>query len=184
MPGGGMKMQEWRDVVGYEQLYQISNDGVLRSKDRVVNSSRGQRFVRGKIISYHVDRHGYLSACLQNGKSTKVRIHRLVAEAFLPNPEGLPIVHHIDHDKTNNTVSNLQWVTVGDNNSRFWSEGPGTNLTTKVDQYDLDGNYITTYKSASDAARSVGTSSSNILGACDGRHKTMKGYRWKRHDTI
>lgn len=90
----------WRDIKGYENEYQISTIGRLKS----VKSNL--------IMKPMVATNGYLIACLwQNNKQRKITIHRLVADAFLPNPHGLPEINHIDEDKTNNRVENLEWCT-------------------------------------------------------------------------
>lgn len=88
----------WRDIKGYENEYQISTIGRLKS----IKSNL--------IMKPMVATNGYLIACLwQNNKQHKITIHRLVADAFLPNPHGLPEINHIDEDKMNNNVENLEW---------------------------------------------------------------------------
>ena len=98
-------IEEWRPVVGYEGLYEVSNTGRVRSVDRFY-----YRLHKGKVLSPTKDRYGYLTVTLNcNGKSKTIKIHRLVAQAFLPNPDNLPQVNHKDEDKTNNNVTNLEW---------------------------------------------------------------------------
>lgn len=104
-------MEEWRPVVGYEGLYEVSNTGQVRSVDRYYINSLGKRFfLKGKILSLSDNGRGYLKTVLKkdNKESTKY-IHRLVAEAFILNVDGLPAVNHKDEDKTNNNVENLEW---------------------------------------------------------------------------
>lgn len=115
-------MVEWRDVVGYEGLYEVSDDGSVRSLDRVIiyegdnRRVAGARKYKGKVRRAGLDRYGYPKLTLTSDSVLKnFTVHRLVAEAFIPNPDNLPTVNHIDEDKTNNNVSNLEWMTVQDN---------------------------------------------------------------------
>ena len=98
-------MEEWKDIKGYEGLYQISNKGRVKSLGN--NKTRKEKIRDGKIGN-----RGYkkISLC-KNGKEKKYSIHRLVAEAFLPNPDNLPVVNHKDENKLNNNVENLEWCT-------------------------------------------------------------------------
>lgn len=95
--------EEWRDVVGYEGLYEVSNQGMIRRS--FINNVRVNR-----IVKPHITYGGYLRLCLSaNGKSKQHSVHRIVAMAFIPNPDNLPYVNHKDEDKTNNRASNLEW---------------------------------------------------------------------------
>lgn len=102
-----MTEEIWRPVVGYEGLYEVSNTGLIRSLDRFVGN---RNRIKGKILSIRIEKNGYCSVALSKyGKIKRYKIHRLVAQAFIPNPEGLPEVNHLDEDKTNNSVDNLEW---------------------------------------------------------------------------
>ena len=103
-------MEIWRDIKGYEGLYQVSSFGRVRSIDRVV-MSRGVRMPRkGKILSNGMSIYGYHQVVLsKDGKHKNYRVNRLVAEAFIPNPLDLPFVNHKNEDKTDNRVENLEW---------------------------------------------------------------------------
>lgn len=110
-------MEIWKDVVGYEGMYEVSNKGRVRSLDR--KDIRGRR-VKGKYLKYKKTSRGYLSLQLC-GKDCL--IHRLVAKAFIPNPENKPQVNHIDGDKSNNNVENLEWCTSSENNKHRYRYG-------------------------------------------------------------
>ena len=104
-------IEEWRPIEGYEGLYEVSNLGRVRSVDRYVIDSLGHRkFYKGKVLSIVKNKNGYLLINLYcNEKNKKCLVHRLVAEAFVSNPDNLPEVNHKDEDKTNNRVDNLEW---------------------------------------------------------------------------
>lgn len=112
-----MKMNEiWKDVVGFEGLYQVSNLGNVKSLDRLVTYSDGRQIThKGKEI-IPLDNHGYLRVSLsKNGEKKEYRVHRLVALAFIPNPDNKPYVNHLDEVKSNNFVDNLEWSTKDEN---------------------------------------------------------------------
>lgn len=101
----------WKDVVGFEDYYEVSNQGRVRSKDRLLIYESGKTVHRkSKIKKPTVDGNSYPRVGLQvRGKLTMKMVHRLVAEAFIPNPNNLPIINHKDEDKTNSNVDNLEW---------------------------------------------------------------------------
>lgn len=106
-------IEEWRPIEGYEELYEVSSYGRVRSLDRYVVDSLGHRkFYKSKVLSPAKDTDGYLKVGLSyNGKCKKCLVHRLAAQAFIPNLDNLPEVNHKDEDKTNNRVDNLEWCT-------------------------------------------------------------------------
>ena len=113
-------MQEiWKDIEGFEGLYQISNYGRVKSMPRVVCYSGGNKSYSKNeptIKEPVINNRGYLCVCLwKNCKSRQFKIHRLVASAFIPNPENKPQVDHIDGNKQNNFVGNLRWATSSEN---------------------------------------------------------------------
>lgn len=103
-----MEQEEiWKDIEGYEGLYQVSNMGKVRSVDRI--DCTGHR-LNGKILRPRMNSGGYLLVNLHNeGEQKTFTVHRLVAQAFIPNPEGLPQINHKDEDKTNNIVDNIEY---------------------------------------------------------------------------
>lgn len=111
--------ERWKDVVGYEGLYQVSNLGRVKSKDRIIKYSDGRTVHRRSFIKRPTySNGGYPRIGLQvNGKLVMKFVHRLVAEAFIPNPNNYPIVNHKDEDKNNFVASNLEWCDYSYNTS-------------------------------------------------------------------
>ena len=168
----------WIDIVGFIGKYQISNYGRVKSIKR--------KYAGEKILKLQIDKDGYHRVSLKNGKSYYLPVHRLVAQAFIPNPDNLPCVNHKDENKLNNFVwinddgtvdlekSNLEWCTVAYNNTY----GSRYNLNEKpVLQFDLNGNLINKYKSVSDAARINNYKIQAIQGVCCG-YKSKKNSVW------
>lgn len=174
-------MEMWRDIRGYEGLYQVSNYGRVRSLDRVIEyyQPTAKKLVKtlfkGKILksNFNYGSGHYQVLLCNNGEEKWHQVHVLVAEAFLPNPSNCDIVHHKDHDTSNNRVENLEWLTKEEHDL-----GHGTEKSKVVYQYTLDGDLVAIWASANEAARQLGYSQGNITMCCQGKRKSHKGYIW------
>lgn len=119
----------WKDVKGYEGLYQVSNKGTVRSVDKYANIRNGKRLVKGKNLTLSKNKVGYMTVYFSvNGKGKHKKVHRLVCEAFHEKPIDKNIVNHKDGNKTNNNVDNLEWCTSKENIAHAIKEGLWTNI--------------------------------------------------------
>lgn len=109
----------WKDIKGYEGIYQVSNLGSVRSLERKIMHGDGKPYtVKEKMLKPAITSHGYQSVHFSIDNLAKIfKVHRLVAEAFIENPNNLPSINHKDEIKTNNAVENLEWCTVQYNNT-------------------------------------------------------------------
>ena len=176
--------EEWRDIQGYEGMYQVSNLGRVRSLDRQVECKNSIRFYKGKILSHCEDDKGYIRVLLSvAGKHKSCQIHRLVAQAFIPNPSNLPEVNHKDEKTSNNCVDNLEWCT------KIYNLYYGTGMERSkkaqhkkaVIQYDMEGKFIREYESLAEASRDAVKKRDikTIVNCCEGKFKQAYGYIWK-----
>lgn len=154
-----MFQEEWKDIDGFENQYAVSSKG--RVKNLKTNRILGGRY----------DGAGY-KAVILNGKNYNV--HRLVALAFLDNPNKLPQVNHIDEDKLNNDVKNLEWVSIEDNIRHSIH-----NQSCKVEQLTKDGNLIRVWDSIHQINRELGYARQAITKVCKGRQQYSYGYVWR-----
>ena len=174
-----MKNEEWRDVVGYEGLYQVSNQGRVKSLER--KNSHG-RTVKERILKGTPDKDGYLKIGLygSTGKQKWFQVHRLVGEAFIQNPDEKPQINHINEIKTDNRACNLEWCTCKQNiNHGSRNERVAKALGKPIGQYKLDGQLIKVWSSTATVERQTGFSQGSIWGVASGRYKQAYGYIWK-----
>lgn len=173
--------EEWKHVKDYEGLYEISSFGRIRSLPR--------NTTKGKILIPHLQ-SGYLKVMLSKNNNKKwYSIHRLVATAFIDNKENKEQVNHIDGNKINNSVNNLEWVTCRENiihsiknELKITKTGGEHKLSKKINQYDLYGNLIKQWDCINDIYRELRISKGNISSCCNGKRKTVNGYIWRYVD--
>ena len=170
---------QWKQIDGFNYL--VSNTGQIFSNHT------------NRILKYHISKNGYVYVVLsKDGHFTTKRVHRLVAESFIPNPNNLPQVNHIDGNKSNNAVCNLEWVTAKENAAHFWSVLDNAEHR----QHRIDGQHNAknhrkstakkvvrltdnkVYNSIHDAAIENGTSTSLISQVCKGKRHTTAGHSW------
>ena len=165
-----MKKEYWKPVLGYEGHYQVSNFGRVKSI----------KFGKERILKPGKNAKGYLQVCLwKNGKGKTFRVNRLVAEAFLPNPDSLPEVNHKDENKLNNNAENLEWCNRKFNiNFGTRNERDALTKSKPVVQYDLEGNFIREWKSTAECGRN-GFCSQHVSACCRGERKTHKDFIWR-----
>jgi hypothetical protein len=180
---------EWKPIKGYEGIYEVSNDGKVRSCDTYLMSKCGiiLKEYKGKRIKPYIT-HGYEVVCLYD-KSAKLGkkclVHRLVLFAFdVDNPFEKPFVNHINGVRHDNRIENLEWVTHSENmihsfrvlgNVLRGEDSPNNKL---VYQYDFKGNLIRTYFGATEAGRENKLSQGNISNCCRGLTNSYRGYVW------
>jgi hypothetical protein len=185
---GDACMEIWKDVKGFEGIYQISNMGRFKSYKGDPN---------GRILSNKNGKGDYLSVVLSYGSKRRyTRIHRLVAEAFVPNPDNKPEVHHKDGNKQNNCAENLEWVTRSENHRHALLQSPNMvkgmvryNRFIRpkaIQQFSLDGKFVAEYPNAAEAAKATGICRRNILQVANREEykpgKTRKqagGFVWR-----
>jgi len=182
-----MDKEKWRDIKGYEGLYQVSNLGRVKSLERTVTRKNGRKFsVKERILKPFSNQDGYLRVGLyedDSGKRKTIKVHRLVCEAFHENPEDKPCVNHIDENKANNSASNLEWCTYEENVNHGTRNARSAKALSKlVGQYTRDGKLIKIWQSTMEVKRQLGFNAGAISEAARGKLKTAYGYIWKYID--
>ena len=156
-------------VVGFEN-YEVSNLGKVRN------------IKSGKVLKPHLNHKGYLKHHLsKNNKLKELFLHRIIATAFIDNPEGKPCVNHIDENKLNNDLSNLEWCTVRENlihGTR--TKRVAEKLSKKVIQLDLNDNILNVFKSMRQAERETGIDATSISACCNGKRKSAGRFKWRK----
>lgn len=167
-------METWKDISGYEGIYEVSDLGRVRS---LVQRNRW----KPGILKPQKHRYGYLYVNLcKDGKVKGMKVHRLVAQAFIPNPNNLPQVNHKDENPQNNAASNLEWcsarynINYGTRNGRV-----AVALSKPVQMFDKQANLLATYPSTMEAERVTGIAHQSIVKCCLGKYKLAGGFIWR-----
>lgn len=165
----------WKKFIfeGKETAYSVSTEGEVR-KD-----------ITNYILSQSVQQGYKFVTLLINGKQKRMRVHRAVAETFIDNPENKPYVNHINGNRSDNNVENLEWVTPAENSQHAVETGLwGNGRARPVIQYSLDGIEMATFPSASEAARQTGSSQSKITMCCQRKRESANDYQWRYYDDL
>ena len=174
-------MEHWKSIAGYEGIYEVSDLGRVKSLN--YNHTETE-----KILKPGKNNRGYLHVYLcKDGHVKKFKVHRLVADAFIPNPNNLATVNHKDEVKTNNVASNLEWMSVKDNNnygtrSKRISKSNTNNpkISKQIQMFDKKtGELLATFPSLMEAERVTGIYHGNISTCCNGKRKSAGGYIWR-----
>lgn len=184
-----MEQEIWKDIPGFEEKYQASTEGNIRSIDRWIDSAGRKIFIKGRVLHKNIDKCGYSKVMLSmgtRGKRKNCKVSILVAKTFIPNPEKKPCVDHINTIRTDDRISNLRWVTYKEN-----MNNPITKQTLKktckgapskkVRQLSLEGKEIKVWGSINLAAQKLNLCKGNIIKVCKGHYgcKTTGGFKWE-----
>ena len=177
----------WKDVVGYEGFYKVSDCGEVKSLDRFVKSKNDSfSNKKGQISKQVKNKKRHMRVHLsKEGISRNIEVHRLVAIAFIDNSKNLPCVNHIDENKENNNVKNLEWCDYEYNNKygnrliKSAQKHINGKKSKRVYQYSLNGKYLNTYPSCAELKRLYKYDASEISECARGLRKTAYGYLWR-----
>lgn len=178
----------WKEVKNYEDLYLVSSDGFVKRKERKIFLPNGAvGIIKERVLKRHLGTDGYWYVSLsKNNVQKRFAVHRIVAEAFIPNPLNLPIVNHKDEIKTNANVENLEWC------DNVYNQNYGTKIeryiktrARAVDRYTLDGKYIDTWHGEAEFTKAFGYNGQGLIRAVCNHYRgrsSAYGFKWRYHD--
>lgn len=177
----------WKPVVGFEGLYEVSNKGQVRSVDREILQKNGRtRKKVGVVLKQFITNKGYPYVMVNKDYKQHLKtVHRLVAEAFIPNPNNYPVVNHKDEDKTNNCVENLEWCTQSHNmtwndvHKKVAAKLKGKPSHRRMPVIDVNTGIV--YCSRSEAAEKLGIRWNNIIDMCNGVKDSINGVKLRNY---
>lgn len=165
-------IEVWKDIPGFEGVYQVSNFGRVKSLERIIKWKNSTTTIKEKILKPNISSdHCYVTLCYC-GVHRRYLVHRLVAEAFIPNPNGYTVVHHKDENPENNVVENLSWMDKSDHHA-LHNKDKGK----KVYQFTLDDKLVKVWPSTMECGRN-GFNQWAVSDCCAGKRKTHKKYKW------
>ena len=181
-------MEVWKPVRGYEKYYEVSNLGRIKSTDRLTVFKDGRkRTFYGKVLTIRtVNNSGYLTVGLHDsGKTRTFLVHRIVAEAFIDNPDGMVEVNHIDQNKLNNSAANLEGCTHRENvNHGDEIERGAKKQRRAFKQLDRDGNLIKVWQGFKQMQRETGYQRASVYRCCIGQRESYQGYKWEYAEVV
>lgn len=172
----------WLDIKDFKGIYQVSNLGRVKSLARDIICRGRLLHFKEVILKSAIGRDGYKRVALsKDGKQKMFLVHRLVADAFIPNPNNYPIINHKDEDKANNVPENLEWCTHKyNNNYGTTQQRHAQKLKKSILQIEAKTNeIIREWSSAMDVEREIGYDQANISKCCLGQRKTANGFKWR-----
>lgn len=193
MSGFNSLVEIWKPVVGYEGIYEVSNMGRVKSLDRLVKRNNHFDRKKGRILSPSINSLYPMVRLSKNGEHKSTFLHRIIAIAFIPNPNNKPQVNHIDGNKHNYSISNLEWCTQSENNAHAFATGlkfvtdkqrifmRNREVKNKksVIMINPQNGLVEKFNSIADAGNKTGIFWTNISKCCNGKQKKAGGYEWR-----